>query len=120
VARQVREIDGNPRVCLFAHPPPDGGTLVLEFPEVPVGRTLRGHTGIVGDAARGGAAPVQLTVKVDGQAVGAVEEPPGRPGWHPFQADTSRLAGAPRIVSFEIRASDPARRWFCLDAMTLP
>ena len=120
VARQVREIDLVPRVCIFAHPPVGGAPLVLSFPDVPVGRSMRGHTGIAADAALDGNAPVRLAVRIDGEDVGFAEEPPGRPGWHPFQLDTARLAGKPRTVTFEVRAADPTRRWFCFDATTLP
>lgn len=120
VAREVRDVDGQPRVCVFAHPPPGGAPLLIEFPGVAMGRTLRGHTAIVGDAALGGHAPVRMAVRVDGDEVGTVEEPPGRPGWHPFQLDTSRLAGRTHDVTFEVRADDPARRWFCFDAMSVP
>ena len=119
VAREVRDVDGQPRVCVLAHPPPGGSPLALEFPGVPIGRALRGHTATVGDAALAGGAPVRMAVRVDGEEVGVVEEPPGRAGWRPFQLDTSRLAGLVRDVSFEMRASDPPRRWFCFEAMTV-
>jgi hypothetical protein len=120
VAREIREVDFLPRTCILAHPPAGDAPLTLAFPGVPVGRSIRGHTGIVGEAASGGRAPVRLEVRVDGERVGSAEEPPGRPGWHAFQADTARFAGKQREVSFEIRAADAARRWFCFDAVTLP
>ncbi len=121
VAREVREMDLLPRPCLYAHPGPDAAApLTIVFPEVPVGRVLRGHTGIAGDAARRGGSPVRLTVKVDGEELGAVEEPPRQPGWHVFQMDTSRHAGRPHLLAFTVTAADPGARWFCFDAMTLP
>jgi hypothetical protein len=119
VARQVREVDGRPRVCVLAHPPPGGAPLALEFPDVPIGRALRGHAAIVGDGARSGGAPPRMAVRVGGEEVGSVEAPPGPPGWHPFQLDTSRLAGRARDVSFEVHAADPSPRGFCLEAMTV-
>jgi hypothetical protein len=120
VAREVRDVDGLPRVCVLLHPPPGGSPLALEFPGVPIGRSLRGHTATVGDAPLAGSAPVRLAVRVDGEEVGLVEEPPGRPGWRPFQLDTSRLAGRVRDVSVEVRAADPAHAPFCFEAMTVP
>ena len=94
--------------------------LTIEFPEVPMGRVLRGHTGIAGDAALRGGSPVRLAVAVDGEEVGAAQEPPRKPGWHVFQADTARHAGRAHRLAFTISAADPGARWFCFDAMTLP
>jgi hypothetical protein len=117
VASEIREIDALPRRCLRA-PPVKGEPLVITFPSIPVGRVLRGHTGIVGEAALAGAAPVVLTVRVDGEEVGRVEEPPARSGWHAFEIDTRRLGGRDRTVSFTIAAEDVAERELCFDAYT--
>ncbi len=120
VSREVREIDYLPRPCLWAHPNPDpDAPLTIEFPDVPMGRLLYGHTGIVGDAALDGNAPVLLEVKVDGETVGLIQEPPRSPGWHRFQIDTSRDAGRTSTVSFTVSSADTERRWFCFEAMTL-
>lgn len=121
VAREVREMDLLPRPCIYAHPGADpGAPLSVEFPEVPVGRVLRGHTGIAGDAALRGASPVRLEVRLDGEVLGAVEEPPRRPGWHAFQMDTASHAGRAGTLTFTVAAPDPGARWFCFEAMTLP
>ena len=119
VARQVREVDYLPRVCLYAHPAP-GEPLAIRFPAVPLGRELRGHTGIVGEAALAGEAPVLLTVNIDGEKAGAAEEPPAEPGWHPFRIETSRLAGRAADVTFVITSDDVDQRHFCFDAFVLP
>jgi hypothetical protein len=121
VSREVREIDYLPRPCLYAHPGSDpGAPLVIEFPDVPMGRVLRGHTGIVGEAMLAGNAPVRLAVQVDGEEVGAAVEPPRTPGWHTFQLDTTLHAGRGATVTFTVTAADPGQRLFCFDAMTLP
>ncbi|HEU4384811.1 MAG TPA: hypothetical protein VFR85_15100 [Anaeromyxobacteraceae bacterium] len=121
VAREVREVDLLPRPCLHAHPGPDpGAPLTIEFSEVPMGRVLRGHTGIVAEAALRGSSPVSLTVKVDGEELGAAQEPPRKPGWHAFEMETTRFAGSRRTLAFAIAAPDSGARWFCFDAMTLP
>ncbi len=121
VAREVREMDLLPRPCIFAHPGAGpAAPLTIEFPGVPVGRVLRGHTGIAGDAALRGASSVRLEVRLDGEELGSVEEPPRRPGWHPFQMDTARQAGRAGTFTFTVTAPDPAARWFCFEAMTLP
>ena len=121
VAREVREVDFLPRPCLCAHPSPElGGPLTITFPAVPLGRALRGHTGIAGEAALPGEAAVRLTVKIEGQDAGAAEEPPTRPGWHTFQLDTARYAGRVGAVTFTVTAASVDGRHLCFDAYTLP
>ena len=120
VASEIREVAATPRRCLFAHPSPDPrAPLTVRFPGVPIGGELRGHTGIVGEAALGGEAPVRLAVAIDGAPVVAADEPPGSPGWHPFRADTAHLAGRAREITFTVSAGDVAARHFCFDAYTL-
>ncbi len=121
VAREVREVDFLPRPCLHAHPSPQpGAPLTIAFQGVPLGRALRGHTGIVGAEAPAGEAPIRLSVKIDGADVGAAEEPPGRPGWHTFQLDTTRYAGHVGAVTFTVEAAAADHRHLCFDAYTLP
>ena len=121
VSREVREIDYLPRPCLYAHPGPDpSAPLVIEFPDVPLGRVLRGHTGIIGEAMLAGNAPVRLAVQVDGEELGAAVEAPRLPGWHTFQFDTTLRAGRSATLTFTVSAADPGQRLFCFDAMTLP
>jgi hypothetical protein len=119
VAREVREVSYLPRPCLYAHPSP-GAPLTLSFPGVPLGRALRGHTGIVGEAAWAGKSAVRLSVKIDGHDEGFTEEPPAQPGWHPFEVDTARHAGRSVTVTFVVTAPDVTRRHFCFDAYVLP
>ena len=119
VAREVREVNYLPRPCLYAHPAP-GAPLTIEFPGVPLGRALRGHTGIAGEATLVGEAPVRLTVLVEGKEVGWAEEPPAQPGWHAFQIDTGRFAGRSGTVTLVVTAADVADRLFCFDAYVLP
>ncbi len=119
VARGMREVDSLPRPCLYAHPSP-GEPLAIRFPAVPLGRTLRGHTGIVGEAALAGRAPVRLAVLIDGEEVGQAEEPPGEPGWHAFELGTTRYAGRSATVTFVVSAADVESRHLCFDAYVLP
>ncbi len=118
VAAETREVELRPRQCILAHPAA-GAPLRIRFPAVPMGAVLRGHTGILGEASFDGAAAVRLEVAADGQPLGAVEEPPRRPGWHPFTFDTSAFAGREAALTFTVTSVDPARRWFCFDAMTV-
>jgi hypothetical protein len=121
VATQVRELAFAPRRCIYAHPSPDrAAPLTVTFGRVPLGRRLRGHTGIAGEAAWWGEAPVRLAIRVDGEEVGAFDEPPGQPGWHAFEVDTARFGGRPADLSFTVTAADVRARHFCFDAFTLP
>ncbi len=121
VAREVREVDSLPRPCLCAHPPPEPGVpLTITFPAVPLGRTLRGHTGIAGEAASAGKGSIRLSVKLDEEDVGETEQPPAGPGWQAFQLDTSRQAGRVGAVKFTVTAAKVDRRDLCFDAYILP
>ena len=121
VRREEREVDLLPRPCLYAHPPADlAGPLVISFPNVPLGRVLRGHTGIVGELALGGTAPIHLSVSANGRALGAADEPPASPGWHAFQFDTGAEAGKVETVTFSLTAGEADERHLCFDAYTLP
>jgi len=121
VAREEREVDFLPRPCLRAHPSAPGTSpLTITFPEVPMGRILRGHTGMVGETAPTGRAPTILTVHVDDEEIGAAEEDPRQTGWHTFRLDTPREAGHLATVTFTLSTEDVGPREFCFDAYTLP
>jgi hypothetical protein len=117
VVRTVREVDGVPRPCLslgLAAPPP--APVVISFPAVPLGRTVRAHLGAAGGAAHR-EAPVRVAILAEGEEVGAAEL--GGPGFPAFEADTARLAGRFGSVSLVVTASGPAGD-LCLDAVVLP
>ncbi len=119
-SRQLREVDGLPRDCLFAELAP-GGTARVTFEGVPLGKALRGHTGVVGEAALSGEDPVRLEVVAGTVALGAFEDPPASPGWHPFALDTSVGAGSAARVVLTLRAPRSGGPLpFCLEAFTLP
>jgi hypothetical protein len=121
VSREVREVDGLPRPCLYAQPSADpGAPLVITFRDVPIGRWLRGHTGIVGEAALAGDAPVRVKMMLDAADLGAAEEPPMKPGWHLFQVDTAQESGRVRTLTFTLTSAASQPRPLCLDAYTLP
>jgi hypothetical protein len=115
VAREVREVDAAARPCIVAAPDPAAGAaLVLTFPDVPIGRALRGHA-----AAAGVGAPVRLAAQIDGEEVGAIEVS-GAPRWQAFQLDTARFAGSFRRVAFVLTGAGPQAPPVCFEAMTLP
>lgn len=111
VAREVRDVGGAPRPCLVAALGA-GPPLVVEFPPVRVGRSVRGH----GGAIDGGDAPLRVSVVVDGEEAGAAEI--SGAGFLPFEVDTTRFAGEVRRVALVLTPSGGAD--VCLDAVTLP
>lgn len=120
VLRHVREVEGLPRTCLAIEPSPGAAALRLAFDAVPLGRTLRGHTGIVGEASLGGEEPVEVGVEVGGERPLALAEPAGVPGWHRFEVVTHPSAGATARVTLTLSTRDPGPRPLCLDAYMLP
>ena len=121
VSREVREVDFLPRTCVVASPGGDPShPLTIEFPDVPMGRALRGHIAAAGDAGQGTGSPVRMSVRVDGEDLGEVDEPAGHTGWHPFAFDTTRFAGRSLPVSLRLSFARPAREPTCLAAATLP
>jgi len=120
VARQVREVEGLPRTCLVIEPSPGTAALRIAFDAVPLGCVLRGHTGIVGEAALRGEEPVEVGVEVDGERVLALEEPAAVPGWHRFELATHRPTGGAARVTFTLSTRDPGQRPLCVDAYTVP
>jgi hypothetical protein len=120
IRRELREVDYLPRSCVLVHPSPGVAPLTLSLPDVPVGRALRVFTGIVGEAALQGRAPVEVTVTLDGRAVGTAVEPPAAPGWHRTELDTVALAGRRAALTITLRTADPGPRPLCLEAYALP
>jgi len=118
VERTLREVDGAPRACLSVEPGgPLGAPLVLDFPGLTVGRLLRGHAGLAGEAPRGEPPVVRVSVQIDGEEAGAAEVP--LRGWAAFQVDTTRFAARGRDVSLVITSARPAGA-LCLDAVIVP
>lgn len=121
VARAVREVDLLPRACLVARPPARrGAPLTVTFREVRLAHSLRGHAGVIGEAALAGRGPIAVAVKIGGREAASVKLAPGDAGWRPFQVDTGADAGAARDVAIAVAAVQGDARPVCLDAYTLP
>ena len=106
-----------PRRCLWAHPRGQG-TLQLSFKNVPIGRKIHGYAGLSYFLLRDGAhGPTKLTVRIDGQEVGATLHR-DEWGWHGFDFDTARFAGRNADVEFDVHSDDPSDRQFCFYADT--
>jgi hypothetical protein len=87
---------------------------------VPLGRTLRAHLGVVGEAALGGDAPVRLEVNVARGGAAAIQVEPEEVGWRALALDTAPLAGSAGDVTLTVNAARGDARPLCVDAYTLP
>jgi hypothetical protein len=111
VEARVAEVAFAPVLALPAPPP-----RTLAFRDVPLGGRLALHTGIHDFQSRYHSdVPVTLVVRVDGVEAGRVVHG-NDDGWRPAAIDTSRWAGSPHAVSFEVRAARAAHRTFVFHA----
>ncbi|MFL5272265.1 MAG: hypothetical protein ACJ79E_09425 [Anaeromyxobacteraceae bacterium] len=122
VAREVREVDLLPRPCISGSTGGDPARpIAIAFRGVRLGKRLRGHAGVVGEAALEPDGALRVEVAVDGRHAASLEVAGGDVRWHAFEADTAREAGRAAAVTFTVSdtaAGDP--RPFCLDAYALP
>jgi hypothetical protein len=108
------EVDGLPRSCLTVRASGDAGPITIAFPALPLGRELRGNSGLL--PGEGTNTSATLAVRIDGEQAGAVELDGA--GWPSFEVDTTRWAGQRRPVMLEL--SVPEGRPLCLQAVTMP
>jgi hypothetical protein len=115
VRRQIVEVGQELHQALLAQPVGDA-TVVVEFPAVPLGRTLEIGTGLHNTWMRKEAhGPVDLRVVVGG-AVAASLTTRNEDGWKRTSVDTSARAGQTAPVRFEITSPQPYARHFAFAA----
>jgi hypothetical protein len=115
VRRQIVEVGQELHQALLAQPVGDA-TVVVEFPAVPLGRTLEIGTGLHNTWMRKEAhGPVELRVVVGG-AVAASLTTRNEDGWKRTSVDTSARAGQTAPVRFEITSPQPYARHFAFAA----
>jgi hypothetical protein len=92
---------------------------VTRFHRVPLGRVIRGHSGIDWITERNlRGAPISLTVRVDGEPIGTVVHHDGD-GWAPFELPLgAHEATEAAEVEFAVRSSNSRERHFCFEADT--
>ena len=111
----VVDVEGLPRQCLVARAWGEATPLTLTFPAVALGRILGGSAGLL---PKGGApaAPLTLTLRIDGEEAGSVEL--DGTAWPSFRIDTGRWAGQEHSVALEVVI--PEDQTLCLQAVTQP
>ncbi len=105
-----------PRRCIFAHPP-ERGERVLRFGDVALGDRIVLHSGMywMVERERKGA-PVELSVRVDGELVGAIVHEDGQ-GWRRDELELGAHARAPHAtVELAVSSRSYVGRHFCFEA----
>lgn len=114
----IADEEFRPRRCIWAHPL-QRGELVIRYQGVPLGRVIRGHAGMYWMIEREQqGAPVTLTVRVDGEQVGAATHRDGE-GWTAFELPLGAHAGAAAAeVELAVSSPDFRHRHYCFEADT--
>ncbi len=113
----VEDQDYLPRRCIMMHAP-DKGSIEATFREVPLGKEIRGHSGmrmIIERELTG--APILLEVFVDGEKVGQDEHRDGQ-YWKPWRIELGPHAGKTASVTFKVSSPREAQRQMCWEADT--
>ncbi|MCC6556158.1 MAG: hypothetical protein IT372_24625 [Polyangiaceae bacterium] len=114
----IADQDFRPRRCIWSHPF-KRGEIVTRYRGVPLGRVIRGHAGIdwMTERDRRGA-PVTLTVRVDGEVIGAATHEDGD-GWEAFEMPLGAHAGAASAeVELAVTTTNYSHRHYCFEADT--
>jgi hypothetical protein len=107
----VLEFDFNLRLALYAQPVA-GANVVIEYDDVPMGRTLTIGAGLHHVWLRkAGDGTVVIEAFVGGQSIGRLEVN-NRSPWKPVNFDTTAFAGQRQVVRFSIHSSNPVSRHF--------
>jgi hypothetical protein len=107
----VLEFDFGLRLALYAQPVA-GAAVVVEYDDVPMGRTLTVGAGLHHVWLRkAGDGQVVMEVFVGGTKVGRLEVN-NRSAWKPVNLDTSAFDGQRQVVRFAITSDNPASRHF--------
>ncbi len=116
VGPRLAEVAHRPYRCIYAHPV-DGHLMRLTFPEVLVGKTLVGYTGIDDfENRKKSKKPVMFQVTLGSNTLGTIRHESSWP-WRRFTLDTSAHAGQKMPVRFEISAPQGSfARTFCFTA----
>ena len=115
VRRQIVEVDTRLRVALLAQPVPNAA-VVIEYPQVPLGRVLVLGAGLHNVWMRKEAqGPVDIRVVI-GDRIDVTYTVRNEDGWKRVRIDTADLVGQVVPVRFEITSPSPYARHFAFAA----
>jgi len=114
----IADEEFRPRRCIWSHPFARG-EVITRFHNVPLGDVIRGHGGMYWITERDKRGPpVSLTVRVDGDPIGAYLHKDGD-GWSTFELDLGAHRRAQAAsVELAVSSSNNFERHFCFEADT--
>ena len=114
VGARLKDINSEPRYCIYAPPGPDNSWLEIEFDQVPLSDRIVGRVGMDNLALRSErGSDTEFELHVDGEKRVSVRVPPREPAFLPFEGKTE---AGPAKVLFRIRAKDFFDRFLCFTA----
>lgn len=116
VGRRMRDMDNQPRHCIYMPPGPDHAWIETTFEGVDLSQTLRGRVGMDNWAVRSERGSMtEFEVLIDGEVKHHMELPPRDPTYHSFAVETGAFEGK-HDVTFRARAADFFDRFLCFNA----
>jgi hypothetical protein len=112
------EVEERPVHCLWAHPV-DRAELRIHYDHVPLKGRIAGWGALVGRAAEGAGAPVEVALEVNGKRQGTAVFKNAF-GKQELQFELPNDPSAAGAVDFIVTASNAGRRHFCFDAWVEP
>lgn len=117
VGRRVRDMNDEPRHCIYAPPIPDLGRVEITWPSVELGSELSGRVGHDNWAVRSHRGSESLfEVLIDGELRFQTVLGQRDPTFHPWTIDTTDRAGQRASVTFRTHAVDFFDRFVCFTA----
>lgn len=110
------EVEERPMRGIWAHPV-DGAALRLEWPDVPLGRAVRGRAAFAGQSGKSGA-EVELALEIDGHVVDKRTFRP-RTSPQPFEFTFTGVPERGRLALL-VTTPNAGMRHFVVDAWTAP
>ncbi len=116
VGESVRELDNDPRTCIYAHALPNQRVLRIEFPEVPLYETLRIRAGLDLRGARNArATQIDYRIYVDDKLLTSESIAKAASPWTAHDIDTTERTGESVRLAVEVQAEAVHGRFFCFN-----
>ena len=115
VGETIRQLDDDPRHCIWAHPPPNNYAVQTRFPDVKMGDTFRVRAGPTDHAWRSDRGPaIRIDVEIGDKSATHFFEPRTQ-AWKAVDVDTSSMKGQKQDVVVRVHATPIWERFFCFN-----
>lgn len=119
VGESIRELDDDPRRCIWAHPPPNGYWVSIQFPQVTLGDRFRLRAGPTANAWRSDRGPaIHIELEIDAEKTQHTFAPRTQ-AWTAIDLDTSSKRGEEHSVTVRVRADQLWERFFCFNGWAI-